>query len=457
VSEPIISVVIPCYNGSAYIDSCVRSVLEQKANSEIIIVDDGSTDDSIDQAKKWMRDYPRLMVVLSQANQGPAAARNAGLRMARGKYVCFLDVDDQYIPGFFTAAIQVMEGDSSILGVFCEIEFVNSHREVDPILKGAMETNVPGNIVVRTEAARQLGGFPVDPAFRGRAAGEDSEFRQQLHGLGRIVKIAQPLFRHLVHRGSHFDFFLDRATPREDGSLKFKFMTQEEMSEEIMQAIERYHNQVKARASMRLGDLLQTSLTANVELAGLLRRINGIAWRTHPAEEYAMHWLAKRWPGDGDVLQVGRYASRSTAWLASGCKIGGRGKVIAIDPGIVSPATEAGEDAAAATSRIAELNSTMAQFELGDVVEVRQGGAELANKWNSTVRMLFIGGDNTYEETARHFHTWSRFVDKHGLVLIQGMQPPAGAAQFYAQVIRDREHWKDIATVFGTGIVEKLA
>lgn len=95
------SVVMPLYNKSAYVQEAVRSAAEQDfPPSEIIVVDDGSTDDGPDKVRALGLPGVRL---LHQANGGAAAARNAGIETASGDYVCFLDADDCYGPGFLGA------------------------------------------------------------------------------------------------------------------------------------------------------------------------------------------------------------------------------------------------------------------------------------------------------------------------------------------------------------------
>lgn len=90
-TQPLISVVIPCHNAGAWIGDAIRSVLAQDyANKEIVVVDDGSTDDSLART----RAFGDRIVSLAIANGGACAARNRGLAAARGEYVLFLDADD---------------------------------------------------------------------------------------------------------------------------------------------------------------------------------------------------------------------------------------------------------------------------------------------------------------------------------------------------------------------------
>ena len=88
------SVVIPLYNKEHYIEATIRSVLSQTCQDfEVIVVDDGSRDNSLALARKYESDRVR---VIAQENQGVSVARNTGIENARGKFIAFLDADDQW-------------------------------------------------------------------------------------------------------------------------------------------------------------------------------------------------------------------------------------------------------------------------------------------------------------------------------------------------------------------------
>ena len=92
--EDLISVIIPVYNVKGYVGECLDSVINQSyCNLEIIVIDDGSTDGSEDICDKY-RDFDNRIKVIHQPNKGLAAARNAGLYICNGKYICFIDSDD---------------------------------------------------------------------------------------------------------------------------------------------------------------------------------------------------------------------------------------------------------------------------------------------------------------------------------------------------------------------------
>lgn len=114
---PRISIVMPCYNAAAHLPVSTASVLAQDfADWELIIVDDGSTDES----PTWLAglEDPRIQVV-RQANGGVSAARNRALAMARGDCVAFLDADDTWAPDFLRRMLTALDGDPAAVLAYC--------------------------------------------------------------------------------------------------------------------------------------------------------------------------------------------------------------------------------------------------------------------------------------------------------------------------------------------------
>ncbi|HVJ42154.1 MAG TPA: glycosyltransferase family A protein [Dongiaceae bacterium] len=115
-SEPILSIIIPAYNVSAYIEEAIDSALAQTLREiEVIVVNDGSTDHTAQMIERVVEKHmdPRLKI-LHRANGGLAAARNTGVVMATGKYIGFLDGDDIWLPHKAQAQISLMELDPGI-------------------------------------------------------------------------------------------------------------------------------------------------------------------------------------------------------------------------------------------------------------------------------------------------------------------------------------------------------
>ena len=110
----LISVIVPVYNGEKYLRACLDSILASDYEDlQIIVVDDGSKDTSPEICDDYAEKDHRVQVI-HQANGGLVAARNAGLRVAKGQYISFVDADDMIAPCFYTkmvAAIEEQDGD----------------------------------------------------------------------------------------------------------------------------------------------------------------------------------------------------------------------------------------------------------------------------------------------------------------------------------------------------------
>jgi glycosyltransferase involved in cell wall biosynthesis len=105
MSDARVSVIIPAYNAEACLARCVGSALSQEPRpQEVIVINDGSTDATGEAA----RAFGDRVVYLEQGNAGQGAARNAGLEVARGRFVAFLDADDYWLPGFLSTCLEFL-------------------------------------------------------------------------------------------------------------------------------------------------------------------------------------------------------------------------------------------------------------------------------------------------------------------------------------------------------------
>lgn len=203
------SVVIPLYNKRPYIRRAVESVLKQKfANFELIVVDDGSTDNGAAELVDVLD--PRLKVV-QQRNQGVGAARNAGLAHASGAWVAFLDADDAWMPSHLEELhrIAMAHPNAGLISTTC-VESVGTNlpvasdvaatgvtiREVDYFLEASRQIGFINatSAAVRSDVAVTIGGFSS------RRTGEDLEY---------WVKVA---LRHPVAVSSHITCVYFRGT-----------------------------------------------------------------------------------------------------------------------------------------------------------------------------------------------------------------------------------------------------
>ena len=166
----LISVIIPCYNTEKYIAECLDSIINQTYSYwEIICVNDGSKDGTLEILEDYRNKTPEKITVISVPNGGASAARNVGLKIAKGDYIQFIDADDLITPDKF---------EKQIAGFFDDIDVVVSDRvlkNVDlsktldelyfsDINNNALETAVTkiiitGNPIYRKQIVIELGGY----------------------------------------------------------------------------------------------------------------------------------------------------------------------------------------------------------------------------------------------------------------------------------------------------------
>ena len=116
MSGPLISVVVPVHNAASFLHRGLRSVLGQTLTDfELIVIDDCSTDESASILRRYSELDERVRLFSTERNGGPGAARNVGLKNARGQYIAFLDADDFWIRDKLEKQIQCFEDDEVIL------------------------------------------------------------------------------------------------------------------------------------------------------------------------------------------------------------------------------------------------------------------------------------------------------------------------------------------------------
>lgn len=213
----MISVVIPLWNKEAYIERCVRSVLAQTfGDFEVIVVDDGSTDQSATIVRQINDNRIRL---ITQSNAGVSAARNTGISHALYPYIAFLDADDEWEPhhlevirhlieafplcGLFSTCYTIQkEGGTKTSPDFPKdkLPFRGSEGILDNYYEIASDTNAPLNMntfAVRKELIEQIGGFPI-----GIKSGEDLITIARLHAICDFAYSLQPTTTvHLIYTG----------------------------------------------------------------------------------------------------------------------------------------------------------------------------------------------------------------------------------------------------------------
>lgn len=208
--DPLFSVLIPTYNRGHLLAPALDSIAAQtERDFETIVVDDGSTDDTAAKAEA----HPLRPRVLRQANAGPAAARNAGLAIAQGAYIAFLDSDDLWMPWSLAAYRQVIEQHHHPSFIAGRPHRFRHEDELSAALRQPLETIAfadylgsgdewrwfgVSSFVIRRDALEAVGGF--HPA---RMNGEDADLALRLGVAPKFVQVISPAtFGYRQHGGN---------------------------------------------------------------------------------------------------------------------------------------------------------------------------------------------------------------------------------------------------------------
>lgn len=184
MANPLVSIIIPVYNGEKYLAEAIESILSQTYRPfEIIIVDDGSTDGTA----KIAADFGNNVCYVYQSNSGPATARNKGLRMSKGNVIAFLDVDDLWPENNLNLLVDEMLRDpvmEVIRGNAQLMKYNTETGEFDLVWnpKAAFPYYI-GAAIYRKSAFRKVGLFDTTLKF-----GEDRDWYNRVNELNLKVK-----------------------------------------------------------------------------------------------------------------------------------------------------------------------------------------------------------------------------------------------------------------------------
>ncbi|WP_339758629.1 glycosyltransferase family A protein [Algoriphagus aquimarinus] len=203
--NPTISILIPCYNQANFLTSTVESALNSTyPHLEIIIINDGSTDNSKEIAEELTEKHKNIYL-LNQSNSGVAKARNAGIEFSNGKYILPLDGDDLISPEYIEKAIAILEKRQEVKVVYCEaVKFDENGKRPWNLKPFSLNALARDNMIFvsgifRKADALAVGGFS-DNMKMGR---EDWEFWiKMLKNGGDVIKLPFVGFYYRIHQGS---------------------------------------------------------------------------------------------------------------------------------------------------------------------------------------------------------------------------------------------------------------
>lgn len=219
---PLVSVILPTYNRADFISEAIESVLNQTyPHFELIIIDDGSTDDSISTISQYAIKDNRIRVYALKKNRGVSVARNTGLSVARGKYIAFMDSDDTAYPHWLKTAVHFMEKNPQATIGFTNARFYNwtgIHTKTktpfpffSPLYRLAIYSMAHIGSIIRHDFIKEH-NIRYNPAY---VSAEDWDFYVQIMMKGgRIERIlpAKPLILARWHFTNKPDYYA--AGPR---------------------------------------------------------------------------------------------------------------------------------------------------------------------------------------------------------------------------------------------------
>jgi GT2 family glycosyltransferase len=207
---PAVTVIIPAYNAERYIGAALASIVAQTLEDvEVLLIDDGSSDGTIREAERFSSTLD--LTILQQVNAGPSAARNVGIRRARGRHCAFLDADDIMLPELLAAQAALLDSDPEVGLVLTDIQTFDDGGTIHAARWGLSEP-FPGSpldrlleenfvttsaVMAPTERLRESGLFPEN-----RRVAEDYELWLRIAARWKVGFIDRPLVRYRYTSGS---------------------------------------------------------------------------------------------------------------------------------------------------------------------------------------------------------------------------------------------------------------
>jgi len=207
---PRVSVLLPVWNGEAFLEEAIESMLSQTLSSfELIVIDDGSTDRSAAIAEEFARGDDRVRV-LRRPHEGFSVTLNAGIAAVRGEYVARMDADDISVPDRLQKQVAYLDAHAACVAVGSWIDviddsgrriglrtFVTTHDEISAALLSGVSPMAHPTIVLHTDALRAAGGYDAR-----RYPSEDLDLWVRLGEKGELANLAEALLQHRRHKAA---------------------------------------------------------------------------------------------------------------------------------------------------------------------------------------------------------------------------------------------------------------
>lgn len=242
--NPDVSCIIPSFNGVDRLGAAVQSVLNQQGvNVEVLIMDDCSNAETRSFILELASHDERIRPFFLPQNGGQSAARNIGAMIARSPFITFLDQDDEHCPGWYAAALGLLQQQTTLgaLSGFARVADIPARfgiDETDVRIKGLSAVFMT-NIICRRSVFLASGGFPTAAIWRSPIAGEDGAYRFVLMEYWNGAACDFPALKHWAKEGGATVHFLDR-TKVVDGKVVFVETHELERSGELQAALDAF-------------------------------------------------------------------------------------------------------------------------------------------------------------------------------------------------------------------------
>ncbi len=212
MNNPKVSVIIPVFNGEEFIENSLDSIASQTYKSfEVLIINDGSTDNSLSIIQKWMNNNSSLVnvQVFSTANSGVSFARNTGIQKSKGEYIAFLDCDDYWEDKKLETQVRILEDDDACVGVITNFFLVKdfngdglkifrliNHKNIESLRMGWLSLLGNGGLISSSLIYRKNLSLKFSTDLSTSA---DLDFFLNLSIAGKVRIVDEPLVNYRIH------------------------------------------------------------------------------------------------------------------------------------------------------------------------------------------------------------------------------------------------------------------
>lgn len=270
MDEIKISIIVPVYNTSKFLEKCMRSIMEQNFKEiEIICVNDGSTDNSLEILKKLQKEDNRI-IIIDKKNEGVSKARNTALKIAKGKYCLNIDSDDYIKQGYFKALYERAEKDNldiTLSNIIFDYLDKSQKNYILNDLKISDTKVITGNEYINIFLKENFNGFTWNKLIKTELYKKDNIIYNEKIFMMEDVEVVLRLSKHTEKIGKINSAFYHYIQHQSNGCLNISIKRLKDIEECFNSLLEYFKNdnekifKLKNRKSLTLIEYLRNSFT----------------------------------------------------------------------------------------------------------------------------------------------------------------------------------------------------